>query len=222
MTWKTTAGSSDHAPAPRPEAGGAPPAAVEILPGTVQGAFRFAGLFGRAGPVEIEIGSGKGRFLLDQAAARPGVNFLGIEWSLKYLRLTAERAQRRALSNVRLYRADARHVLADLVPDASVSRVHVYCPDPWPKKRHHKRRLFDAAVAADLARVLIPAGYLHVSTDMPAYFEVILEVLGGEPRLRPAADPLFPADDPRGRTSYEAKYLQAGRSIRRGCWARSA
>ncbi len=196
--------------------------ALEIVPGRVSGPLDLRALFGNALPVEVEIGIGKGRFLLAQAEARPEVNFLGIEWSLKYLRVAKDRAERRGLTNVRLYRADARHVLADLLPDRSVSRVHVYCPDPWPKKRHRKRRLFTAATAAHLGRALAAGGYLDVSTDVLEYFEEIRAVIPSHAGLVETADPLFPIDSPEGRTSYEVKYLALGRVIHRASYARPA
>jgi tRNA (guanine-N7-)-methyltransferase len=196
------------------------PPALEIHPGSVSGPFHFPDLFGRNAPVEVEIGTGKGRFLLAQAAARPGVDFLGIEWSLKYLRVTKERAARGDLRNVRLFRADARHVLQALVPDRSVDRVHVYCPDPWPKKRHHKRRLFSPATLGHIARVLVPGGYLDLSTDVREYFDEIRGLAREIASLRETEDPLFPAAGEAGRTSYEAKYLGAGRIIHRASYAR--
>jgi tRNA (guanine-N7-)-methyltransferase len=205
----TTAASSDSA-------------ALEILPGSVSGPFDFPSLFGNARPVELEIGTGKGRFLLAQAGTRPEVNFLGVEWSLKYLRVTKDRAERRGLRNVRLFRADARHVLQALVPDESIARVHVYCPDPWPKKRHRKRRFFSPATLAQVARILVPGGFLDLSTDVREYFEEILEMARHCEALRVAEDPLFPPETGAGRTSYEAKYLDAGRSIHRASFARSA
>ncbi len=194
--------------------------AIEILPGSVHGPFDLALLFGNPHPVEIEVGSGKGRFLIEQSAARPAVNFLGIEWSLKYLRVTGDRALRRGLHNVRLYRADARHVIADLVPDAAVTRLHIYCPDPWPKKRHHKRRFFSAAMLQPIARILRPGGFLHVSTDVADYFEEILGALQAQDALRPGTDPLFPEQAGAVRTSYESKYAAVGRTIQRACWMR--
>ncbi len=196
--------------------------ALEILPGRVGGPFDFSTVFGNHRPVELEIGIGKGRFLLAQAMARPEVNFLGVEWSLKYLRLAKERAQRRALSNVRLFRADARHVLQALLADRSVTRVHVYCPDPWPKKRHRKRRLFTPATVVHIERALVPGGYLDLSTDVREYFEEIREMVPCASGLREAEDPLFPIGSPDGRTSYEAKYLQAGCPIHRASYVRPA
>ena len=193
---------------------------LEILPGILCGPFDFGALFGNAHPVEIEIGIGKGRFILEQGAARPEVNFLGVEWSLKYLRLAKERAQRQGLSNIRLFRGDARHVLAALLPDRSVARVHIYCPDPWPKKRHHKRRLFTPVTAAHFGRVLIPGGFLDLSTDVRDYFEDIRALVPAASGLREGADPLFPIESAAGRTSYETKYLQAGRLLHRATYVR--
>ncbi|OLD66836.1 MAG: tRNA (guanosine(46)-N7)-methyltransferase TrmB [Acidobacteria bacterium 13_1_40CM_2_68_10] len=184
------------------------------------GPFDFRSLFGNERSAELEIGIGKGRFLLAQAAGRPEVNFLGIEWSLKYLRLAKERAQRQGLRNVRLFRADARHVLAALLPDRSVVRVHVYCPDPWPKKRHRKRRLLTPATVAHIERVLVPGGYLDLSTDVAEYFDEIRELVPVASGLRVAEDPLFPIESPGGRTSYEAKYIESGRSIHRATYVR--
>ena len=196
------------------------PPVLEIPPGSVGGPFDFPSLFGNARPVEIEIGVGKGRFLLTQAAARPEVNFLGIEWSLKYLRVAKERAARLRLTNILLYRADARHVLQALVPDRSVTRVHVYCPDPWPKKRHHKRRLFTRGTIEHIERVLAPGGYLDVSTDVRAYFDEIRALVPDASGLREEGDPLFPTGSVEGRTSFEAKYLGAGRPIHRASYRR--
>jgi tRNA (guanine-N7-)-methyltransferase len=193
---------------------------LEILPGQVEGPFRFAAIFGRAAPVEIEVGIGKGRFLLAQAGARPDTDFLGVEWSLKHLRIARDRATRQGLANVRFHRGDARHVLADLVPDAAAARVHIYCPDPWPKKRHHKRRLFSAAVVPHLERILAPGAYLNVSTDVAEYFEEIVAAIAAHTRLETAADPLFPIAGQSGNTNYEVKFLAAGRTIHRATWRR--
>ena len=193
---------------------------LEILPGQVDGPLEIESIFGRRAPLEIEVGIGKGRFLLSEAERRPETDFLGLEWSLKHLRLAKERAVKRGLSNLRLHRADARHVLADLMRDASALRIHVYCPDPWPKKRHHKRRLFDAETTRHLERILAPGGYLHVSTDVADYFAVIVETVTAHTRLVPAQDPEFPDAPGAGHTNYEAKYLAAGRRIHRATWRR--
>jgi tRNA (guanine-N7-)-methyltransferase len=194
-----------------------PPPLLEVLPGQVEGPLRFEEIFGRPGPVEIEIGIGKGRFVLNEAERRPEVNFLGLEWSLKHLRIARDRAARRGLTNVRLHRADARHVVSDLVRDATVARVHVYCPDPWPKKRHHKRRLFSPVTVRHLERILDAGGYLNVSTDVREYFEEIVGLVAAHTRLARASDPLC-QNEGGGRTNYEAKYLAAGRTVHRATW----
>lgn len=195
---------------------------LEIFPGQVEGPFAFETLFARRAPIEIEIGIGKGRFILQEAERRPDTDFLALEWSLKHLRLAKERAAKRGLTNVRFHRADAKHVLADLLPSGSAVRVHVYCPDPWPKTRHHKRRLFDEATTRHVERVLEPGGFLHVSTDFEEYFEVMVATVAAATGLRPAEDPLFPAGGADGKTNYEMKYLAAGRRIHRAAFRKPA
>jgi tRNA (guanine-N7-)-methyltransferase len=209
-----TSGPSDERPSAIPDE-------LELRPGQVIGALSFADLFGRSGPVEIEVGVGKGRFVLEQAAARPEVDYLALEWSLKHLRVAKERAGRRKLGNVRFYRADARHVVGHLVPASSISRLHVYCPDPWPKKRHHKRRFFTPSTVKDLERILRPGGYLNLSTDVGEYFREICALLRDHTGLDEAVDPLFPPERGSGNTNYEFKYLAEGRTIHRASWRRA-
>lgn len=198
------------------------PDQLELKPGQIGGPLRFADLFGRAAPVEVEIGVGKGRFVLEQAAARPEVDFLALEWSLKHLRVAKERAGRRRIGNVRFYRADARHVVGHLIPPASISRLHIYCPDPWPKKRHRKRRFFTRATVQDLERILRPGGYLDLSTDVGEYFEEICALVRNHTGLVEAVDPLFPPERGTSNTNYEIKYLAEGRIIHRASWRRAA
>ena len=197
------------------------PDELELMPGQVSGRLRFADLFGRAAPVEIEVGVGKGRFVLEQAVARPEIDFLALEWSLKHLRVAKERAGRRKIRNVRFYRADARHVIGHLVPESSISRVHVYCPDPWPKKRHRKRRFFTRPTVHDLELILRPGGYLNLSTDVGEYFEEICSLLRDHTALIEEADPLFPPGQDTNNTNYEIKYRADGRVIHRSSWRRA-
>jgi len=197
-----------------------PPFDLEIMPGSVEGPLCFADLFGRTAPVEIEVGIGKGRFVLQEAAARPTSDFLGLEWSLKHLRVAKERARRTGLTNLRFHRADARHVISALVPSGALTRLHVYCPDPWPKKRHHKRRFFTPETAPHLERVLAPGGFLDLSTDVKEYFDEILAVLAAHTGLRAERDPLFPIEGADGKTNYEVKYLKVGRTIHRASFIR--
>ena len=143
----------------------------------LDGKIDFVRIFGRAGPVHIEIGTGKGTFLLNQAGAQPGDNFLGIEWARKYYRYAVDRIGRWGLTNVRIIRTDAATFLADFVPDGSVDCFHIYFPDPWPKKRHHKRRFICPANLEHLIRCLRTGGQLKIATDHADYFEQIKQVL---------------------------------------------
>ena len=113
-------------------------------------------LFGREAPLEVEVGSGKGLFLQSAAAAVPGHDFLGLEVSHKYARFAASRLAKRGVTNAIVIDADAQRVFHELVPDAALAAVHVYFPDPWWKKRHHKRRLMNERFLADVARALAP------------------------------------------------------------------
>lgn len=116
-------------------------------------------------PLEIEIGSGKGTFLVQQASLHPGVNFLGIEWAGEFYRYAADRMRRRGLDNVRLLKADATEFLRFRCP-ASITRViHLYFSDPWPKKRHHKRRVVQDRSLHEFHRVLMDGGELRLVTD---------------------------------------------------------
>lgn len=122
-------------------------------------------------PLEIEIGSGKGTFLVQQAASQPGTNFLGIEYAHEYWLYAADRVRRHALDNVRMLYADASDFLRWRTPDACARVLHLYFPDPWPKKRHHKRRMVCDAFLADAWRVLEPGGELRIVTDHDGYWE---------------------------------------------------
>ncbi|MFH1177888.1 MAG: tRNA (guanine(46)-N(7))-methyltransferase TrmB [Acidobacteriota bacterium] len=170
-------------------------------------------LFGADRPLELELGVGNALFLLAWAGAHPEIGLLGVERSRPYLELAARRVGRRGLSNVRLVRTTAEDLLFRCLAPGCASAVHVYFPDPWPKKRHHKRRLFQPASVARLAEALRPGGLLLVKTDHADYAAVIAEVLSAEP-LFAALDPgeAFSGLPPSG---YEAKYGPEGREIRR-------
>ena len=187
------------------------------------GGIEWQEVFGREGRVEVEIGIGKGRFLLASAAARPDVLHLGVEWSNEYLRLVETRAERAKLDNVRFVRADAADLVRRAIPDRSVSAYYVFYPDPWPKKRHHKRRFLQPANVDALARTLTPSGWLHVATDHDEYWTVIKPLLDAHPAF--AREPSFggvefplPVAGPL--TNFEAKYEVEGRSRHRGTWRR--
>lgn len=176
----------------------------------------WAAIYGNTGPVEIEIGSGKGTFLVRAARAAPETNFLSIEWAGAYAEHLRDRIRRRELRNVRIVRADASRLL-ELVPVGSVHRVHLYFPDPWPKKRHHKRRLVTPEFARAVAQALEPGGELRFVTDHQAYFEEATAALESEARLEPVEVP----DDMIDLTNYERKYRAEGRPIHRRRYRRA-
>jgi tRNA (guanine-N7-)-methyltransferase len=172
-------------------------------------------VFGNDHPVEVEVGFGKGLFLLTAARSCPGVNFLGIEIVRKYQLFAATRLAIRGLRQVRLACADARTFLRDCVAAGSVQAVHVYFPDPWWKKRHHKRRLFTAEFAAQCERVLRPGGRLHVATDVEEYFGLITELVAGHTRLQrlPPPDEYAPEHDLDYLTNFERKARKQGKPV---------
>ena len=140
--------------------------------------------FINANPVEIEVGMGKGLFLLTQAVTRPEVNFLGIEVVRKYQLYAATRYAIRKLPNAKTTCADAKVVLRDFVATGSVAAVHVLFPDPWWKARHKKRRVFTTEFAADAARVIATGGRFHIASDVEEYFGVMSEIVRAMPQFR--------------------------------------
>jgi len=186
----------------------------------------LAGLFPRPGPVELEVGIGKGGFLLEQAKARPEVNFFGIEWANEFYRYAADRFARWGLTNVRVLRTDARALFEAWLAPACLAAVYVFFPDPWPKKRHHKRRFFRDVTVAAVVRALVPAGCLYVATDHAEYFSVIEPVLRAQPDLEEIPFPAFqpgprtgglasggPASGEIVGTNFERKYINEGRTF---------
>lgn len=185
--------------------------------------FAWRDLFGVEGPVEVEIGIGKGRFMLAIAELRPDVLHFGVEWANKYLRIAESRATKRGLENVRFARVDARELVHEGVPSSSVRAYYALYPDPWPKKRHHKRRFFRPDTVDHLARTLVPGGCVHAATDHVDYWEAIEEVFRGREdfeRLAEFGGDDFPLPTDAPLTNYEAKYRIEGRSRNRGSWRR--
>jgi tRNA (guanine-N7-)-methyltransferase len=168
-----------------------------------------AELFGSRHRVVLEIGSGKGRFLISGATEQPEVNFIGIEKSLHYHRVIRDRVARRGLSNIRLINHDAFLVLRDMLPDASIDEIHIYFPDPWPRKREQKRRIIRAEVLTEIRRVLVPGGSGIYVTDHRDYYEAAAPVI--EQFFR--SERRVPGPDDPPRTNYEAKFRQEGREI---------
>ncbi|HUI26441.1 MAG TPA: tRNA (guanosine(46)-N7)-methyltransferase TrmB [Candidatus Kryptonia bacterium] len=137
----------------------------------------WKGIFGRSAPIEIEVGAGRGAFLFAAASAAPGSNFLAIEHSHSRALQLERDATARGLTNVRVLRADAACVVAAIIPDVSVAAYHVYFPDPWWKRRHHRRRLFTPAFVNALHRTLVPGGCVRIATDVPEYFALVTRLL---------------------------------------------
>jgi len=140
-------------------------------------------VFDREAPLEVEVGSGKGLFLQTAAAARPEHNFLGVEISHKYARFAASQLARRGLTNAVVVDGDAQRLLAELFPDESLDAVHVYFPDPWWKKRHHKRRVMNERFIENVSRTLSAGGRLHFWSDVREYFDATLALISARRTL---------------------------------------
>ena len=166
-------------------------------------------VFGNANPVILEIGSGKGRFLIGTAMERPDANLVGIEKSLHYHRVIRDRVVKRHLENVRLINHDAFLVLRDMIADATISELHIYFPDPWPRKKEQKRRIIRPEVLKEIRRVLVDGGVGIYVTDHQEYFEVAAPLIEAEFR----AERRIPGPEDAPRTNYEAKYRAEGRGI---------
>jgi tRNA (guanine-N7-)-methyltransferase len=176
------------------------------------GPLDFRVLFGNNRPVEVEIGCGKGTFLLARAAARLDLNFLGIECARSYCEYTADRARRAGLQNVRMLPCDAAEFFPAGIPDASLWRLHVYFPDPWPKRKHHRRRLIQPTFMDQVRRTLRPGGQLLVVTDHRGYFTSIRGVLQGAQGFVPIAMPKMTGEQEElVGTNFEKKYIAQGR-----------
>jgi tRNA (guanine-N7-)-methyltransferase len=173
--------------------------------------FRWKDLFPGAGPVELEIGSGKGRFLIEAAQRWPDSNFLGVENAGRYLRRSVERVAKRGLRNVRLARADGRDILARWIPRGGLRRMHIYFPDPWPKKRHLKRRIICPDFPGWAADALEPGGEILLGTDHEGYVESIREIMGSSAAF--GETPWDPLKEDWILTNYAVKWAAMGRRL---------
>ena len=195
------------------------------LPPTDAGCIDLRRFFGFSDgsdrPLDLEIGSGKGTFLVQQGPCEPEVDFLGIEWAKAFWRHAADRARRHALANVRLLWHDATVFVPAYVPDRAFRRVHLYFPDPWPKARHHKRRSFQKPFLLEMHRVLEDAdrpgfGELHVATDHPGYFDWMEEhaaLVADRFERHPFVPPASAGEGEWVGTNFERKYRQEGRTF---------
>lgn len=192
----------------------APPAeSVEVDPGQ---------WFDATAPLELEIGTGKGGFLLERARTHPQINFLGIEWANKFFLYAADRMVRWGVTNVRLMRADARHFVLRNLGSGTLSALHLYHPDPWPKKRHHKRRLVQLDFAGAAARCLQRGARWYIQSDHEEYFlemKVLLDAhlcfaAYDDQAVAAAFGPSWAG------TNFEKKYRAEGRAIFRAVYER--
>lgn len=175
-------------------------------------------VFGRDAPLGLEIGFGMGHALLDWAVAAPDWNLLGVEVYQPGIGSALLGIERHGLDNLRLVEAAAEDVLEHALPRESLAEVRIFFPDPWPKKRHHKRRLIQPSLAAVIAERLEPGGLLWVATDWEEYAEWIVEVLDAEPllvreRAPRVEDPDSLDETGRPRTRFEARGLRLGHRV---------
>jgi tRNA (guanine-N(7)-)-methyltransferase len=184
---------------------------LRIIPGNWLDPYDFKAEFPHPErPLEVDIGSGKGRFLAARSGRFPEINFLGIERQLVRVHSSGRRCERAGRENVRLFRMEGYYAISKLMPDAYVSTYYFFFPDPWPKARHYDYRLFNPAFMDALHRTLVDGGCLHVATDHLPYFEEILELLQTDSRFTPI--PPFEPDDEE-RTDFELifSHKQIGR-----------
>ena len=174
--------------------------------------------FGRRAPTVLEIGFGMGETTAAIAAARPEVNFLGVEVFAAGIGALARRADELKLANLRIVQHDAVEVVRDMIGADSLAGVHVFFPDPWPKARHHKRRLIAPAFVALLASRIAPGGYLHCATDWEHYARQMLEVLSAEPLLANLHDGYAPAPDNPLASRPTTKFHARGERLGHGVW----
>jgi len=167
-----------------------------------------AAIFGRRAPLVLEIGSGMGETTARIAAEQPGTDFIAVEVHGPGVGSLLRRIADHRLPNLRVIRHDAVEVLEQMIADGALAGIHLFFPDPWPKKRHHKRRLVQPAFAALAARKLAPGGYLHAATDWPDYAASMAEVLDAEPLLGRAAARERPP------TKFEQRGVRLGHEVR--------
>ena len=178
-----------------------------------QGPIDFPALFGRDAPVVLEIGFGMGHTTAEIAAFRADTDFLGIEVYTPGVGSLLKTLAQRELTNVRVIQRDAVEVLRDRIAADSLAGVHVYFPDPWPKARHHKRRLIQPGFVAQLVSRIQPGGYLHCATDWQPYADQMLEVLSAQPALVNTASGFAQRPPWRPLTKFEQRGLKLGHGV---------
>lgn len=185
-------------------------AGVEYVPKSLTSSLEFDKVFSRLAPLEIDLGCGDGAFLAALAQENPTRNFLGIERLLGRVRSVCRKVARLDLRNARILRMESNYAVTRLLPPASVTTFHLLFPDPWPKRRHHRRRAFTPEFVSSIHRALIAGGLFHVATDHADYFHQIERVIAATDLFSFSREKYhFPP------TSFEQKYVARGLSIHR-------
>ncbi len=175
----------------------------------------FTGIFGNDNPVEIEIGCGKAKLLIARAQSHPDRNFIGIDYTWRFMKHGCHRSQKRMLQNIRFIKEEAKHIITEFIEPRSVSIFHIYFPDPWPKRRQQKRRLINRQFVEVLQEKLVDGGMIEVITDDFDYSIAIKAAFAETSSLwrdirKSTNEPLF---DTKEKTNYELKWRAAGRTI---------
>lgn len=218
---------TNHPPQPAPEAGEAvgharsaptspPPSCLWTLDSVVE-PLPVERMFPVIQPLEVELGSGDGSFLIEYARLHPERNFLAVERLLGRLRKVERKTRRNRLVNVRGLRIEAGYCLEYLLPPAGVSAIHVYFPDPWPKRRHEMRRLVNRRFPELALRLLAPDGVVHLRTDNPPYFAQMQEVFTAHQGFQPVATPPALTDL---KTDFEREFNARGIPTLLSSWGR--
>lgn len=186
----------------------------------LDGPVNWQEFFSSDNPVELDVGCGRGLFLVNATMARPDTNFLGIEIDYREGRHSASKLKKRELPNGRVWGCDVTVAFDKYIPPQSVAAIHVYFPDPWWKRKHRRRRVFTDALVDQMVTALVPGGFVHSWTDVEEYFGVIQALMDNDARFETHPQPVErdAQHDLDYQTSFERKKRQAGCPIYRGLW----
>jgi len=198
--------------------GTAPSSTCVFTPPSLTATLDLSEMFDSARPLEVDVGCGKGRFLAARAASQRDANFIGMDHQLSRIRRTDRKLVRAGLNNARLLRVEASYALHWLIPGGSVRAYYILFPDPWPKRRHHRRRLFSPDFLDDMDRTLAPDGVMHAATDDADYFEAIGKLFAADARYA-GTEPFLPTDEER--TDFELLFTGKGKKVYRCSFRRA-